>query len=63
MKFWGGVVGGGIMMDIGLVWMVSMGIIIMEKELVGIILRDGLIYFFVLEWCFIWNNRLLFNIL
>lgn len=44
MKFWGGVVGGGIMMDIGLVWMVSMGIIIMEKELVGIILRDGLIY-------------------
>lgn len=63
MKFWGGVVGGGIMMDIGLVWMVSMGIIIMEKELVGIILRDGLIYVFVLEWCFIWNNRLLFNIL
>lgn len=63
MKFWGGVVGGGIMRDIDLVWMVSMGIIIMEKELVGIILRDGLIYFFVLEWCFIWNNRLLFNIL
>lgn len=44
MKFWGGVVGGGIMRDIDLVWMVSMGIIIMEKELVGIILRDGLIY-------------------